>query len=91
MCCENLLGEFRLKHHQGTHSLPPAEPTWNHQNRERRLEQCLLGSISGATPSLRKPMETMQIPDRNLKNLIGIAIAPHWSTDYQLWVTLTDF
>ncbi|TNN50616.1 Myosin-7 [Liparis tanakae] len=29
----------------------------------------------------------MQIPDqnRNLKNLIGIAIAPHWSTDYQLW------
>lgn len=35
-------------------------------------------------------METMQILDQNqnLRNWIGIAIAPHWSTDWQLWVTL---
>lgn len=35
-------------------------------------------------------METMQVLDQNqnLKNWTGIAIAPLWSTDWQLWVPL---
>lgn len=64
---------------------------WSVQSKAAyRLEEvsrwCLWGAISVATPSLmtpRRPMGSMQILDQNQNptNWIGIAIAPHWSTD----------